>query len=67
MLTQKKVEITAFVYVLEIVREGILRKKTAALLDFVQITSPPSPPNLDNLYNFFSDVEIQELKASLGL
>ena len=52
MLTQKKVEITAFVYVLEIVREGILRKKTAALLDFVQITSPP-PPNLDKLHNFF--------------
>ena len=37
MLTEKKVEITAFVYVLEIVREGILRKKTAALLDFVQM------------------------------
>ena len=27
-------------------------KKTAALLDFVQITSPSSP-NLDNLYNLF--------------
>ena len=38
-------------------REG-LPKKTAVLLDFVQITAtlpPPSPPppNLDNLYHFF--------------
>ena len=29
-------------------------KKTAVLLDFVQIaSSPPLPLNLDNLYNFF--------------
>ena len=41
-------------------------KKTALLLDFVQITSLPLP-NLDNLYNFFSDVEIQDLKVSSGL
>ena len=29
------------------------RKKAAILLDFVQITSPFPPPNLDNLYNLF--------------
>ena len=34
-------------------------KKTAVILDFVQITSPFPPPNLDNLYNLFSDVERQ--------
>ena len=29
--------------------------------------SPPfPPPNLDNLYNFFSDVEFQDLKVILG-
>ena len=28
---------------------------------------PPPPPNLDNFYNFFSDVEIQDLKVNLGL
>ena len=28
--------------------------KNAVLLDFVQINSPPPPPNLDNLYNFFN-------------
>ena len=38
-------------------------KKTAVLLDFVQITSPP-PTNLDN---FVSDIKIQDLKVSLGL
>ena len=27
----------------------------------------PPPPNLGNLYNFFSDVRIQDLKVSLGL
>ena len=31
-------------------RDVLLRKKTAVLLDFVQITPPP---NLDNLYYFF--------------
>ena len=35
------------------VREGVT-KKAAVLLDFVQITSPPPPPNLDNLYHFFN-------------
>ena len=45
----------------------VSRKKAAVLLDFVQITSPPPHPNLDNLYNFFSDVKIQNLKVSLGL
>ena len=29
----------------------VSREKTAVLLDFVQIS--PTPPNLDNLYNFF--------------
>ena len=28
---------------------------------------PPPPPNLDNLYNFFSVVKIQDLKVSLEL
>ena len=28
-------------------------KKVAVLLDFVQITPPPPPLNLDNLYHFF--------------
>ena len=29
-------------------------EKTAVLLEFVQIfLSPPPPPNVDNLYNFF--------------
>ena len=44
-------------------------EETAILLDLVQIASPPPfpPPNLDNSYNFFSDVEIQDLKDSLGL
>ena len=47
------------------VRDVLLRKKPAFVLDLVQITPPP--PNLDNLYNFFSNVEIQDLKESLGL
>ena len=34
---------------------------------FLQIIPLPLSPNLDNLYNFFSDVEIQDLKVSLGL
>ena len=34
------------------IREG-LPKKTAVILDFVQITPPPPPAKLDNLYNFF--------------
>ena len=46
-------------------REGILRK-TTVLLDFVQITSHPSP-QIWTTYTFFSDVEIQDLKISLGL
>ena len=29
-------------------------EKVAVLLDFVQITSTPTPPNLDNLYHFFN-------------
>ena len=33
---------------------------------FVQITSPPSPQFV-KLVQFFSDVEIQDLKDSLGL
>ena len=34
--------------------EGFTKKKVAVLLDFVQITStPPPPPNLDNLCHFF--------------
>ena len=36
-------------------KDGILRKKTAVLLDFVQITSPP--PHLDKIQtnsSFFS-------------
>ena len=33
-------------------RDDIL-KRAAVLLDFVQIASPPPPPILDNLYNFF--------------
>ena len=31
----------------------VSRKKVAVLLNFVQITSTPPPPNLDNLYYFF--------------
>ena len=34
---------------------------------FFWILSKLPPPNLDNLYNFFSDVEIQDLKVSLGI
>ena len=34
------------------VGEGF-KKKIAALLDFVQITSTPPPPNLDNLYHSY--------------
>ena len=36
----------------EVVRESFT-KKAAILLDFVQITSPPPPPSLDNFYLFF--------------
>ena len=42
-------------------------KKFAVLLDFVQITSPPPPPPFGQLVQLFSDVEIQDLKVSLGL
>ena len=35
-------------------------------MDFVQITSPPSP-QFGQLVQLFSDVEIQDLKVSLGL
>ena len=43
-------------------------KKVAVLLDFVQITSPPSPsPQFGQLAQLFSDVKIQDLKVSLGL
>ena len=34
----------------------VITKKTAVLLHFVQIASP-LPPNLDNLYNFFSNAK----------
>ena len=41
-------------------------EKTAVLLEFVQITSPPSP-QFGKLVQLFSDVKIQDLKISLGL
>ena len=31
----------------------VSREKTAVLLDFVQITPPSPPPNMDKLYTFF--------------
>ena len=43
----------------------VLTKKTAVLLDFVQITPPP--PQFRQLVQLFSDVKIQDLKVSLGL
>ena len=46
----------------EDVRDGFPRK-IAILLDFVQITSPPSP-QFGQLVQLFSDVEIQDLKVS---
>ena len=39
--------------------------KTAVFLEFVQITSPP--PLIWTTCTTFSNVEIQELKVSLGL
>ena len=44
------------------------RGKTAVLLDFIQITSPP-PPSLQfgQLIQLFSDAKIQYLKVSLEL
>ena len=43
----------------------VSRGKSAVLLDFVQITSPP--PKFRKLIQFFSDVRIQDLKVSLEL
>ena len=42
------------------------RKKVTVLLDFVQITSPPSP-QFGQLVQLFSDIEIQDLKVNLEL
>ena len=40
----------------------------SVLLDFVQITSPlPPSPQFEQLVQLFSDIEIQDLKVSLGL
>ena len=41
-------------------REGF----TKVLLDFVQITTPHPPPNLDNLYHFFNakNVDISDIQ-----
>ena len=43
-----------------VLREGVT-KKAAVLLDFVQNTSPPPPPNLDNFYNFFLNAKNVDL------
>ena len=47
-----------------IIREGA-PKKTAILLDFVQITSPS--PQFGQLVQLFSEVIIHDLKVSLEL
>ena len=50
-------------------RDG-LAKKPAFLLDFVQITFPPTPPpspQFGQLVHLFSDVKIQDSKVSLEL
>ena len=47
---------------------AVSRGKTADLLDFVQITSPPPPSRkFGQLVTLFSDVKIQDLKVSLDL
>ena len=43
------------------------RHRTQELLYFWVLSELPPPPLLDNFYNFFSDIEIQDLKVSLGL
>ena len=49
-----------------LVREG-LPKKVGVLLDFVQITStPPLPPNMDNLYHFFWTPMCQNIWAGVS-
>ena len=53
MLTQKKVEITAFVYVLEIVREGILRKKKLLLFWILSKLPSPLSPQFAQLERLF--------------
>ena len=42
------------------------RKRVAVLLDFVQITSTPPPPNLDNLYHFFWTPMCQKIWAGVS-
>ena len=48
------------------IREGILRRNCCSFGFCPKYLRPPHL-NLDNLYNFFSDVEIQDLKVNLGL
>ena len=54
-------------WIISVMTKGRSPEEKCSILDFFQLTSPPLFPNLDNLYNFFSDVEIQDLKVSLGL
>ena len=52
-------------HALHCLREGLLRKICCSFGFRPNNLSPP--PILENLYNFFSDVEIQDLVVSLGL
>ena len=45
----------------------VSRGKTAVLLDFVQITSPPQFPPIWTTCSTFSNLKIQDLKVSLEL
>ena len=44
----------------------VSREETAVILDFVQITSTPCPPNLDNLYHFFWTPMCQKIWAGVS-
>ena len=67
MLTQKKFRSQLLFMFWKSLGKVSWEKKNCCSFGFCPSYLPPSPPNLVNLNDFFSDVEIQDLKVSLGL